>query len=799
LYGLNDVRGEQLFVKIKVDNNHHKMTAVNNNIPTKPTNIITLSLDTVVLLVLCVFFINAISLAYLSGSFATMNGSGSINNNDPTKLLSGKFIFKGPAFTTSLRPGKENQEKDKLMNHIFKHKTKSPLEKSPNDNNNNNDAKPRLPIPPPPPPDDNDDVHHKYDDTNNKQSESSSFFSSSLLFGGSSSKPSAETNNIEESPWNVETSCSPDIWISSSSSKDGVFCPQDPSKSIPVPFSSNPHYKKNINNNNNNKKSLSDIYKSVHGMLVPSQDKPVIWLERNKDTGKILFKFHQLWHKPNFKELALFDPDRGIVLVLTRFYAFIGVANSYEEAKTVALEVDKVHTTGSWRSDKGAKKIKPRLHGESAETAKVIVLISQFRDQLCANTLRELFDHAYNKKRVTVGVVSQGDAGDPNCLEDYCKLLSDPSSCPRNQIKQIVRPLPHSRGVMPARYLQQTLITDEEFCLQIDSHMVFPDNWDLVAITDWLGADNEMAVMTTYPNRAVDRNDQEHSPARCNTVWGHNVVACGTSAANIRHHGDPILVAFFGAGIAFNKCHANKVVPYDPYMPFLFKGEEYDRSARLWTHGYDLYAPRKNYAYHFYDDDPRPKGFDNKPRDRSFLNGNREVDVLLVQSEMRWQAVFGMLSPPPPTNGQDDSRLQRLQKAHNKALELSTAAAQDVDLFGLGTRRSLREYLMFSGISLLKHTTQDLCDKLGKMPWIPWDIPDNFEPLGYQCNFDMESTCPCYSTLSQGLRNADEHLKLTNHELFDQYKKSSPIAQEVISEPILSLGWWAAENKCDKG
>ena len=362
--------------------------------------------------------------------------------------------------------------------------------------------------------------------------------------------------------------------------------------------------------------------------------------------------------------------------------------------------------------------------------------------------------------------------------------------------------------------------------------MVFPPGWDRIAINDWLGADNEMAVMTTYPNRAVDRNDQHHSPARCNTVWGHNVVACGTSAMNMQHKGAPSLVAFFGAGIAFNKCHANRVVPYDPYMAFLFKGEEYDRSARLWTHGYDLYAPRKNYAYHFYDDDPKPQNVRgaSRPRDRSFLYGNHEVNELVLQSEIRWQAIFGMLRPPPAVSDADSDRVERLKNAFQKAKQLKEFTAQDVELFGLGTKRSLREYLVFSGINLIKHTNKDLCGLIGRMPWVPWDIPADFEPTGKNCrsppdvvaasggglvgwlsssgssssssgaaaaNKDGKNrACRCLTTLDQVRSRAAVYLNLTNHEVYERTKASRAVPSERISEPLLSRGWELAKSEC---
>jgi hypothetical protein len=467
-------------------------------------------------------------------------------------------------------------------------------------------------------------------------------------------------------------------------------------------------------------------------------------------------------------------------------------------------------------------------HPDPAHTASILVMISSYRDVLCANTLQELFEHAVNPNRVTVGIVLQADPDDANCLEDFCAAVGEvgggggwraadvqahcpaggaQAKCRRAQIRQLRRTLEYSRGVMPARYLQQTLIKDEEFCFQIDSHMVFPPQWDAVAVDDWLSARNEMAVMTTYPNRAADRTNQEFSPARCNTVWGHNVVACGTSAHNIRHGKDPILVAFFGAGIAFNKCHANFAVPIDPYMSFLFKGEEFDRSARLWTAGYDLYAPRKNYAYHFYDDDPKPKGHEkDKPRDRSFLSGSKDANELLFQAELRWMTVMGMLDEAVEAKsgaaaaaaaaaaaGEED-RAERLRRAHAAAggkrqqLLLREAMAQQISLYGLGRRRSIRAYQIYSGVNLKRHTNKDVCDRLGKMEWVPWDREPEFEPLGKGCGLASDSQVCCRHALAQSAKLVDEHLRLKNAEWAARVR-DSPVVQNPRPGPVISRGW----------
>jgi len=535
-----------------------------------------------------------------------------------------------------------------------------------------------------------------------------------------------------------------------------------------------------------------------------------LWLEIGDSDRKVRFVFKELYHDTLKEEAGIFDEPRMIVIVLLKRHALIGHPSFPEQALDIALETDEPFLSGGiWLSDEKFNPLPPIVKEDASEKASVLVMISAFRDVLCSNTLKELFENALNPDRVRVSVVDQAADTDQDCLDTYCQDVGE-KLCRRSQVSRIRWPLTKSRGVMMARFLQQTLIQKEEFCLQIDSHMVFPKNWDRIAIDDWLGANNEMAVMTTYPNRAVDRNDLKHSPVRCNTVWGSNgntiwgsnVVACGTAAHNMRHDQKmPHLIAFFGAGIAFSKCHANLVVPYDPYMAFLFKGEEYNRSARLWTHGYDLYAPKKNYAYHFYDDDPRPEKYKNVHRDRSFFAGNTDSTMLLKQSEYRWQAVLGMIPPDDPVSkSQDSGRLEKLKQAHAKASALKNAMLTDIQYFGIGNKRSLREYQIFSGINLVKHTNKDLCDQIGKMPWVPWNT-EKHSVLGKDCPLDASRDC-CKTTLDKIMEIGgflNKYIGFSNEDWASHVRRSgTPGANgtNLLQGPIVSKGWTAARALC---
>merc|ERR1719273_1532872 len=58
--------------------------------------------------------------------------------------------------------------------------------------------------------------------------------------------------------------------------------------------------------------------------------------------------------------------------------------------------------------------------------------------------------------------------------------------------------------------------------------------------------------------------------------------------------------AIWGAGLSFSKCHAELKVPVDPHSPGVFDGEEFNRAARFWTYGYDIYTPNYVYILHNY-------------------------------------------------------------------------------------------------------------------------------------------------------------------------------------------------------
>ena len=123
-----------------------------------------------------------------------------------------------------------------------------------------------------------------------------------------------------------------------------------------------------------------------------------------------------------------------------------------------------------------------------------------------------------------------------------------------------------------------------------------------------------------------------------------------------------------GAGIVFSRGHRIVRVPYDCCLPMIFDGEEFSMGARLWTHGYDLYAPCRSFTYHPFNRKKRPPLFwENQDGGRS------------AKSQNRIKKILGM----PLDRGQEDNY-----------------DATKIERYGLGKQRDFETFLKVFGIDL---------------------------------------------------------------------------------------------------
>ncbi len=243
--------------------------------------------------------------------------------------------------------------------------------------------------------------------------------------------------------------------------------------------------------------------------------------------------------------------------------------------------------------------------------ARIFVSIASYRDPETPPTLEDMYAKARHPERVFAGVLWQVAPE----IDDECRLL--PPGVPATQVRGATCHPGDSLGACWARHRILTeLRQDEDFVLQIDSHMRFVDGWDEKLLAMWARCESPRAMLSTYPVAYTppDVLDDMKIPVLCASKFNHRGVL--TFLARSQHYAcrpsRPQPNAFVSAGFLFATAQAFDAVPYDPHL--YFHGEEISLSARLWTHGWDAYTPDDVLIYHFYGQSrERPRHWTDNP------------------------------------------------------------------------------------------------------------------------------------------------------------------------------------------
>lgn len=322
----------------------------------------------------------------------------------------------------------------------------------------------------------------------------------------------------------------------------------------------------------------------------------------------------------------------------------------------------------------------------------IFVSIASYRDNQCQYTLQDLFRKAKYPDRVIAGVCFQVAKID----EDNFLLDLDLWS---NQIRSHFLEHSEAKGPCYARKLVQDLYRGEEFYFQIDSHMRFVPDWDVLCI-DQLRRCGPKAILTTYASSYTLPKSYRAGAADCAELIPNKALpilcADGFGDAN---QDDPFLriktrscredfatpppALFWTARFAFSTGQVVEEVPYDPHLEYVFFGEEISMSARLWTAGWDFFHPTCEIAYHL--------------ASRAHRYWFREVQTSSDQVAREKKGKFricGMLGIPWP------------QHAPHAPPEKP---------YGLGSQRTLADYEGFAGVSFASCSLQPHA-RLGGQP-----------------------------------------------------------------------------------
>jgi hypothetical protein len=270
----------------------------------------------------------------------------------------------------------------------------------------------------------------------------------------------------------------------------------------------------------------------------------------------------------------------------------------------------------------------------------VFVSVASYGDALLPFTLSQAYEKSAWPDEVVFGVVDQGLTSAQDSL---------PARIPRSQVRYLFVSAAQARGVCWARSLVMSMLGDEDWFLQIDSHTLFDQDWDakLIDQANSLMSVEPNCVLTSYPAGFRFSDDGQPVTLAESDVLRAHVVAPGA----VFEGDDPVLrfqaralkglgaVEGFhiAAGALFASADFVQRFPWDPYL--YFSEEEPSMALRLFTSGWTIFHPKHMPLFHLYNDA-------SVPQTKRVLPWS-ESTAAAVEEEPLWSPA-DQASPCPP-------------------------------------------------------------------------------------------------------------------------------------------------------
>jgi len=373
-----------------------------------------------------------------------------------------------------------------------------------------------------------------------------------------------------------------------------------------------------------------------------------------------------------------------------------------------------------------------KSYGPPRKDDSIYLSVASYRDNTCPLTLRQAFERADHPSLLFVGIVQQNclrdcmtgtgwgktrawvpGPPDTDCVNEFC---SDPETkhyCDNSQVRILRLEEIQSYGPFFSRFLNSKLWRGETYYMQIDAHTEFRRGWDTSLVDQMKRTPSfPYSVISNYPPSGGPSIKRDWPASSSSERFPGALCGCRFEGAGGRHKTVRLLEtgrrpgpnidkrvpqrsAFVAAG--FFIAHGSIVdnVPFDPFMPYLFMGEEIALSIRFWTSGYDIYGPAVDVLRHEYVRKESPKFWESVTM--IFSNGmihNRLTDLIIP----RVQILLGF-----DEGAGDPSRI--------KPQSILTMA----DRYSVGTKRSVEDFVETMGFDLEKMIQRmpEWCEKPG--------------------------------------------------------------------------------------
>lgn len=347
----------------------------------------------------------------------------------------------------------------------------------------------------------------------------------------------------------------------------------------------------------------------------------------------------------------------------------------------------------------------------------IFVSVATYRDENCINTLNWAYGKAKNPEKLFIGLVQQnchadcmsgileGGKTEPVEPDEDCRLAfcegEHKAYCDNIRVLDVDEP--ESLGPYAARYFASKLWYGEQWYMQIDAHMTFKQDWDAISIEMLQAAPSKKPVISHYPpSHLADLEAMAKQPASrlCGPIFAASDLESqiirleGASKYDMIKLDTPRFAPFTAAGYFVAHSDFLREVPFDPFLPWIFMGEEIIMSTRLWTSGFDIFSPTQAVVGHIYVRRHKPKFWESVHR--AFSPGVHNPLQAMVLDRIKYQL------------GYPEAAKDMLQ-----AKSILTAVEQ----YSMGSERPLSEYMDIVGLNM---TTKEVtithwCEE-GKVP-----------------------------------------------------------------------------------
>ena len=297
-----------------------------------------------------------------------------------------------------------------------------------------------------------------------------------------------------------------------------------------------------------------------------------------------------------------------------------------------------------------------------------------YREPELVPTIKDALAQAKYPKRIHFGICRQYHPEDGfDNVDEY-----------RNDPRFKIYDMPHeeAKGLAYARsIINDQLLDDEDFVLQLDAHHRFTKHWDktLIGWYDDLKKEGHNPLICGYQPYYNPFNDPEDrvkepwfSEAACFYPHGTIFIRPTAFKDDWTKFTKPVPARFISGHFCFGPNKWAKEVRHDPDL--YFAGEEINLTVRSFTHGYDLFHPHKIVVWHA---TMREERAGKLVWDDQSKKGN----------DMWWK--------------QQDvgrSKIRQLLRVEDNGFDMTG--------YDLGTVRTLRDYEKYAGIHFKKKSFQ---------------------------------------------------------------------------------------------